>query len=135
MPHRSNRNRERRAAAQAVDASMPSFARPLRVPTVALILAALVVLFCGLCGVGAEGEPHENPAAKHDDHAKPVADANHDAHAAHKVSTASEHVIDNDEFHFFTILWPQHFGLPPIFGFQITKFMLLEVLAALLVIA
>lgn len=45
-----------------------------------------------------------------------------------------DHVMDSPDFHVLESLgW--HFHLPRIFGFQITKFMVLEVLAALAVIA
>jgi F-type H+-transporting ATPase subunit a len=46
-----------------------------------------------------------------------------------------EHVLDDPhgEFHLFESFGPSHFQLPKIFGVQITKFMVLELIAALLV--
>src|ERR1043166_2288978 len=61
---------------------------------------------------------------KHDD--KKHDDEEHDA---------MSHVLDDPKgnWHLFTTIEPKHFHLPSIFGFQITKFMVLEVIAAFLV--
>lgn len=59
----------------------------------------------------------------------------HDDHGEHKEPSAMDHVLDSPEFHLFDTIEPKHWGLKPILGFQITKFMLLEVLAALLIVA
>lgn len=72
---------------------------------------------------------HEG-AKKHDDHKA----------EAHKEPSALDHVLDTQDWHFFDTLWPGHVHLPTIplpFGmqFRITKFMVLELIAALLVIA
>jgi F-type H+-transporting ATPase subunit a len=48
-----------------------------------------------------------------------------------------EHVIDSKHFHLFESLFgdPVEITLPPIFGLQITKYMILELLAAALILA
>src|SRR5437870_5664074 len=97
------------------------------------------------------GLPWDCAAQEHDHgkEEKPAAvDHKHDhdapkdgAHPAKKKEpSAMEHVLDTEIWHLFDTVWPQHIHLPAIplpFGyeFQITKFMVLEVIAALLVIA
>jgi F-type H+-transporting ATPase subunit a len=55
--------------------------------------------------------------------------------AAHEDKSALHHVMDSDTWEFFDTLALHEWHLPNILGLQITKFMLLEVIAALLIIA
>src|SRR5438105_3163156 len=73
---------------------------------------------------GKHGEADKD-AAKHEHavgHDQPDADVKHEP-------TAMEHVVDPSSgvWHLFESIEPQHVHLPEIFGFQITKFMVLEV--------
>src|SRR5690242_30677 len=121
---------------------MPSPARRLRWPALALVLAFIAALAYDFAGAAAQEDHHPPADAKHDaGHAKaddhkghdPHAKG-HDAHAEHHTPTAIEHVGDANEIELFHTIWPHSIPLPNLFGFQITKFMVLEVLAALLVI-
>ena len=58
-----------------------------------------------------------------------------DAPTAHEEKNALHHVMDTDTWEFFDTLGLHEWHLPNILGLQITKFMLLEVIAALLIIA
>jgi F-type H+-transporting ATPase subunit a len=49
--------------------------------------------------------------------------------------SALDHVLDTPDWELFDSFGPGHFRLPKILGLQLTKFMVLEVVAALLVIA
>src|SRR5438132_2167653 len=62
--------------------------------------------------------------------------AGEDAHA-HKEPSALEHVLDPEggAWELFHTIHPREIHLPNIFGFQITKFKVLELIAALLIIA
>jgi F-type H+-transporting ATPase subunit a len=83
-------------------------------------------------------------AARADDVAEKVAAAAEKEaheHVAHNEPSAMDHVMDSDYLHILDN--PESFGLPAvlghlplpnIFGFQITKFMFLEALAALLIV-
>jgi F-type H+-transporting ATPase subunit a len=113
--------------------------RRARLLVLGSILAAFAAL--GLYASAQDHDAHPQPhgEAKHEN-AKPHGEhgghADHDKeHAEHKEMTATEHVGDADEIHVFTSIWPHHIPLPKIFGFQITKFMVLEALASLLVLA
>jgi F-type H+-transporting ATPase subunit a len=53
--------------------------------------------------------------------------------AEHKPPKALDHVMDAPEWELFHTIGPKEIKLPRIFGFQITKFMLLEVIASVLV--
>jgi F-type H+-transporting ATPase subunit a len=108
---------------------MLSFAH-FRRSFVAIVLATVFVLFSSFaaCAVAGEDEPHAHPAVKD-------GGAKHGDHDVHKQPTALEHVMDDHKFHFFSSQSLKHLHLPNVFGFQITKFMVLEVVAALLVIA
>jgi F-type H+-transporting ATPase subunit a len=55
------------------------------------------------------------------------------AHDAHEKPNAMHHVVDNPHWEFFTT-FDTKWHLPKIFGFQITRFMLLELIAAGLVL-
>jgi F-type H+-transporting ATPase subunit a len=57
------------------------------------------------------------------------------AEAASAADDALSHVMDSSEWHFFTTFEPKHIYLPKIFGFQITKFMVLQLIAAGLIMA
>jgi F-type H+-transporting ATPase subunit a len=46
-----------------------------------------------------------------------------------------EHVMDSEEIHLFQSFGPPYWHLPKIFGFQITRFMVMELVAALLIVA
>jgi F-type H+-transporting ATPase subunit a len=96
----------------------------------AIALVTVFVFFSSFaaCAVAGEDEAHAHPAVKD-------GGAKHDDHDAHKQPTALEHVMDTHKFHFFSSQSLKHWHLPNIFGFQITKVMVLEVVAALLVIA
>jgi len=75
--------------------------------------------------------PHDNKESKAAGHAK---DKKHDGKAAdaHHEPSAMEHTSDSREsWHVFTVLSPHEIPLPP----GISKFMVLEVIAALLVLA
>jgi F-type H+-transporting ATPase subunit a len=115
---------------------------------------AIAVLAAGLMGAGlaaaaAEDDPKEHPApaAKKDAQGHPApAGQEEPAHGkadatghAKPVSpkrdpTGLDHVMDSSVIHFFETLHLE-LHLPKIGGFQITKFMVLEVIAALLVCA
>jgi F-type H+-transporting ATPase subunit a len=88
-----------------------------------------------------DNKPHAEKAdlkAHPEDH-KDEPKHNTDDHqhgGGHHQPTAMEHVLDSNEFELFMSFGPKHIELPNIFGvFQITKFMVLEIIAALLVIA
>jgi F-type H+-transporting ATPase subunit a len=49
--------------------------------------------------------------------------------------SALEHVLDSSDVELFESFGPGHIHLPKILGLQITKFMVLEVIAALLIVA
>src|SRR5207245_1057003 len=86
-------------------------------------------------------EPHK-AADKHADPHHGAKDAGHDAHQAtghdahkeggHEQHSALDHVVDSEEIEGFG---GKTYQLPAPFGFQIKKFMILEVLAALIIIA
>jgi F-type H+-transporting ATPase subunit a len=87
---------------------------PARFPGVAL--AALLLLALSWAAA-----PAQEGAAGH---AKPE-----------KKEGAMEHTLDNPAFHFFdSIPGLQHVQLPKIFGFQITRYMVYEVIAAVLIV-
>jgi F-type H+-transporting ATPase subunit a len=78
------------------------------------------------------------PAVAQDHHDKVAAKDKSDKHAkkdhedaAHHEPDALEHTMDSHEIHLFTIISPHAIPLPP----GITKFMVLELIAALLVLA
>ena len=54
-------------------------------------------------------------------------------HEGKEEPSALEHVLDSEKWHLFDSIDP--IPLPKILGFQITKFMVLEVIAALLIVA
>ncbi len=124
---------------------MPSSARRVRRIALTLVLGLALPLAYGLGGAAGQDDHHPPAGAKHDaGHAKADDHGGHDAtghdatghddRAAHHEPTAIEHVSDADEIELFHSFGkPIH--LPEIFGFQITKFMVLEVIAALLIIA
>jgi F-type H+-transporting ATPase subunit a len=105
----------------------------IRASMCALWWNALWVLVAGLAFVGpAAWAAEKAPSAGHAA-AKPAEPATGKAAPAKK-GNALEHVLDEKEhWHFFDSL--PHVPLPRIFGFQITKFMILELIAAVLVIA
>jgi F0F1-type ATP synthase membrane subunit a len=77
----------------------------------------------------AQDPGHDHKVAAKDKSTKH--DAKHDDHAGHHEPNALEHTMDSEEFHLFTILSPHAIPLPP----GVTKFMVLELIAALLVLA
>jgi F-type H+-transporting ATPase subunit a len=87
-----------------------------------LTLAVTALVLCRANAAQDKHPPadHEMPKADHDAHA---------AHGAHKEHSAMEHVMDADEWQFFDFL-P---ALPLPFG--LTKFVVLEIIAALLIAA
>ena len=107
-----------------------------RILALTLIVAALVLL----PRVGSAGPQHHEPEHPPADKRAPEhggKDAHHEdhgEHGAHKEMTAQDHVSDSDEFHLFSSIWPHSIHLPNIFGFQITKFMVLELIAAGLIL-
>lgn len=91
----------------------------------ALALLVCVALTSTVCA--AEKAPAAGHRAGHE--AGPGAEKA----AAAKKPSALEHVLDEKEhWHFFDFL--PHLPLPRVFGFQITKFMILELIAALLIV-
>jgi F-type H+-transporting ATPase subunit a len=104
-----------------------------RILALTLIVAALVLLPRVVSAGPQHHEPDHPPADKHaPEHGGN--DAHHEEHAAHKEMTATDHVSDSNEFHLFMSIWPHSIHLPNIFGFQITKFMVLELIAAGLIL-
>jgi F-type H+-transporting ATPase subunit a len=82
-----------------------------------------------------KGEKAPGDHAPADKHAH--GDKGHAKHAANahpQEPNPMEHVLDNADWHLFPTFEPHHIHLPKIFGLQITKFMLLQVIAALLVV-
>jgi len=96
----------------------------------ALLLAAVAGFAQAPHDKDVHGEPDKHAADQK--HAGP--DDKHHGDEKHE-PTPMEHVVDDPtgDWHFFTSLSPHDIHLPEIFGFQITKFMVLEVIAALLV--
>ncbi len=106
---------------------MLSHVSRLRVPALVLLLAVVAV-------ANAQHPPADKhaPQAKHDGH--------HGGHAKHKEPSAIHHVMDSDEIHISDTFWPYAihlWSIPLPFGykFQITKFMVLELIAALVILA
>jgi F-type H+-transporting ATPase subunit a len=56
-------------------------------------------------------------------------------HDVEEEKSALTHVLDTHHWELFDSFGPPHIELPKIFGFQITKFMVLELLAALVICA
>jgi F-type H+-transporting ATPase subunit a len=122
---------------------MLSQPRRFRLPAFAALLLLLITFVFGSlpsAGTAAPEDEHHPKAAKHNPAVDAKHDAAHDEHAEHHHEpNALEHTMDSTEIHLFHTPWlPQTIHLPAIplpFGyhFQITKFMLLEVLAAVLV--
>lgn len=110
-------------------AMLLSLVKHLRTVALALGLATLFVVF--IAPGAAAPDDHDAPA--HGDAKQGDAEHGED-HGGHKTFTAMDHVLDSKEIHIFHTIWPRTIHLPNIFGFQITKFMVLELLAAGLVI-
>jgi F-type H+-transporting ATPase subunit a len=107
-----------------------------RLPGLALLILLGGLAWANFVVAGAQAT-EEKPAkgAGHPEHAG-------DPHAVpgsaeHKEVGAMEHVMDDKSggWHFFQSIPPHDIQLPKIFGFQITKFMVQEVIAALAVAA
>jgi F-type H+-transporting ATPase subunit a len=76
----------------------------------------------------ARGQGHED---KHHDEGKAHATAEHEGHEAEHTPNALEHVMDQlENWEIFHTIYPQHLPLPKIFGIQISKYMLLELITA-----
>jgi F-type H+-transporting ATPase subunit a len=110
----------------------------LRSPALLIILAFLAAFLCSSVGAPAGGHAPQQ-AQKHDPDGHDKHDAKKDdGHAAGKEPSIIDrlflHVLDDYEIHLFETIWPHYIPLPKIFGRQITKFMVLEVIAALLII-
>jgi F-type H+-transporting ATPase subunit a len=92
------------------------------------------VLIAGAVQARADDKPpteHQTAGKGHD-----PGEGEHDAAGEHhKAPTALEHVMDSPDWHLFQTFGPSHIHLPNIGGFQITKFMILEVFACLIVAA
>lgn len=97
-------------------------AQCLSVPLVLIIVAGAYGLDAGW----GKAEPVQAESSASPDEPTPTEKA-----------SAMDHVMDSNEFHFFEHTgpaWMRHLHLPKIFGFQITKFMVLELIAAALVV-
>lgn len=103
--------------------SQPTLTRRFAAYCFMALLALGLVLKAAYAAPPAAGDPREADSAKAADHSD------------HHEPSAMEHTMDSDSFHLFTAFPPHHIRLPKIFGFQITKFMVLEVLACLVIIA
>lgn len=76
-------------------------------------------------------KPHAADAHQGHDHKKHD-DKHHDDHGAAHTPDAMEHVLDTNDWHLFTTEgWPQHIHLP----WPLSKFVILEIIASLLIIA
>jgi F-type H+-transporting ATPase subunit a len=108
----------------------------LRFACLALVLIAPLGFL--LASTSLAQDPHTKEPAGHagkDDAEAKRPDPDDKDHGEKKQEpTAMEHVLDSKDIHLFEAFPPHHIPLPSIFGFQITKFMVLEVIAALLVI-
>ncbi len=73
-------------------------------------------------------DKHGEAQAAHDEHAAGHGEDEH----AYRQPNALEHVVDDKHgaWHLFDKINPRHLHLPNILGFQITKFMILELFAA-----
>jgi F-type H+-transporting ATPase subunit a len=122
---------------------MPSPFYRLRLPAVAAV-ALVAALLCVPPGAPAQHHDGHGPAEKagadEHGHGAPAAKGHEDV-GKKKERTGIEHVMDDrhGDVHLFDVVPPQHIHLPAIpmpWGedFQITKFMVLEVIAALLII-
>jgi F-type H+-transporting ATPase subunit a len=95
-------------------------------------VAALVLLGLGVSPAAAE-VPQEAPKKSEE---KPPSSAGHGGEKKSNTPPAMEHVLDADHFHLFdSIESLRDIHLPRIFGLQITKFMVLELIAAGIIIA
>jgi F-type H+-transporting ATPase subunit a len=89
-------------------------------------------VFAFLPGAIARGQ---GPEDKKHGESKAHATTEHKGHETeHHEPNALEHVIDDVKLTFFHAFPPQEWHLPKIFGFQITKYMLLEVIAGGLIL-
>jgi F-type H+-transporting ATPase subunit a len=90
-----------------------------------LLLAGVEHMFAAPAGGKTAAESADQKGEKKDN--KKSADA------AHHYDPMA-HVQDSDEFHLFENFEPHHIHLPAPFGIQITKFMVIETIAALLIL-
>ena len=100
---------------------------------IVVLLLGLAVWLGGLVGPTTAAVREEGTAAAShpkDEHAD---NSGHEA-AGHHEPTAIEHVLDSDTWHLFMSFGPE-IHLPKVFGFQITKFMILELIAAGIILA
>jgi F-type H+-transporting ATPase subunit a len=99
----------------------------------AVLTISLFALAATILTASAQEPGHKDTDAhKHGEHQLGEHKDHKDAHdAGHKEHTALDHVLDTWEWHFFDTLWPQHWHMP----WWLSKFMLLELLAALIVVA
>ena len=134
---------ENLAAEEAPVPTMRALAS-LRPALLVIVLVAPLGYLCSFFAASAQ-EPRGKEGAEAAKHAAddkhPDAQAKKDSDKEHGEKehepTAMDHVLDDPsgDWHLFSSISPQHIHLPKIFGFQITKFMVLEVIAALLVMA
>jgi F-type H+-transporting ATPase subunit a len=102
-----------------------------------LFLGALLAFLCWIAVVNSPLWPRSAQASadlpQHEADHK-AADS-HDEHTAQEQRSGLTHVLDTEDWELFESFGIGHIHLPKILGLQITKFMVLEVIAALLVIA
>jgi F-type H+-transporting ATPase subunit a len=112
----------------------------LGLPALIITLAILAGLIAGLPEVpGQEHPPGHGPGHVQAGQAPAGHTQTHPAPAAgedkNMMIELIAHVLDGNDIHLFDDIWPYHIPLPEIFGGQLTKFGVIEVLACLLIVA